>query len=94
MYQICQHKNGDLMLVIKQQMSDPEDPVFIYDGGDTALLFRNWDSSLRFNNLSEQARSPLQNADEILVIEKQDECVIRTYIASIRFVRNVKSLIA
>ncbi|MBO7044823.1 MAG: hypothetical protein J6W38_00490 [Prevotella sp.] len=94
MYQICQHKNGDLLLVIEPQMSDPEDPMFIFDGGDTALLFRNWDSNLRLNNLSEQTRSALQNADEILVIEKQDECVIRTYIASIRFVRNVKSLIA
>jgi len=94
MYQICQHKNGDLLLVIEPQMSDPEDPMFIYDGGDTALLFRNWDSNLRLNNLSEQTRSALQNADEILVIEKQDECVIRTYIASIRFVRSVKSLIA
>ena len=94
MYQILQNKNGDLMLVIEQQMNDPEDPMFIYDGGDTALLFRNWDSSLRLNNLSEQARPSLQNADEILVIEKQDECVIRNYIAPIRLVRNVKSLMA
>ena len=92
MYQILQNKNGDLMLVIKQQMSDPEDPVFIYDGGDTALLFRNWDSSLRLNNLSEQVRPALQNADEIHVIEKQDDHVLRDYIAPIRLVRDVKSL--
>ena len=94
MYQICQHKNGDLLLVIEPQMSDPEDPMFIYDGGDTALLFRNWDSSLRFNNLSEQARPALQNAVEIHVIEKQDEHILRDYIAPIRLVRNVKSLMA
>ena len=94
MYQICQHKNGDLLLVIEPQMSDPEDPMFIYDGGDTALLFRNWDSSLRLNNLSEQARPALQNTDEIHVIEKQDEHILRDYIAPIRLVRNVKSLMA
>ena len=93
MYQIFQ-KDDELLLVINSQPCDPDGPMFIYDGGDTALLFRNWDSNLRLNNLSEQTRSALQNADEILVIEKQDECVIRTYIASIRFVRNVKSLIA
>lgn len=94
MYQICQHKNGDLLLVIEPQMSDPEDPMFIYDGGDTALLFRNWDSSLRLNSLSEQARPALQNAVEIHVIEKQDEHILRDYIAPIRLVRNVKSMIA
>jgi len=81
------------MLVIEQQMNDPEDPMFIYDGGDTALLYRNWDSSLRLSNLSEQARPPLQNADEILVVEKQDERILRNYIAHIRLVRDVKSLI-
>ena len=92
MYQIYQHKDGGLLLVIEPQMSDPEDPMFIYDGGDTALLFRDWGSNIRLNNLSESVRSVLQNADEIHVIEIQEDDILRDYLAPIRLVRDVKSL--
>lgn len=92
MYQIYQHKDGGLLLVIEPQMSDPEDPMFIYDGGDTALLFRDWGSNIRLNNLSESVRSVLQNADEIHVIEIQEDDILRNYLAPIRLVRDVKSL--
>ena len=94
MYQIYQHKDGGLLLVIEPQMSDPEDPMFIYDGGDTALLFRDWGSNIRLNNLSEPVRPVLQNADQIHVIEMQDDHILRDYLAPIRLVRDVKSLMA
>ena len=42
MYSIKQSKKGDLLLIIEPQSCAPDYPLFIYDGGDTALLFRDW----------------------------------------------------
>ena len=44
MFQILQDHDGDLLLIIEPQTTAPDGPIFIYDGGDTAILFRDWDS--------------------------------------------------
>lgn len=94
MYKILQDHDGDLLLIIELQPSAPKDPMFIYDGGDTALLFRDWDSSVRLNHISEEARPILNDAEGIFVIEIQGEEILRDYCAPIRIVRDVKKLIA
>ena len=94
MYSIKQSKEGDLLLIIEPQACDPDCPLFIYDGSDTALLFRDWGSTLRLGSLSEQARPALKNAEEIYVVEMQGDEIYRDYFAPIRHVRDVKSLIA
>ena len=81
-------------MVIDLQPSAPNEPMFIYDGGDTALLFRDWDSSIRINNISEDARPILKNAEDIYVVEIQGEDILRDYYAPIRIIRDVKKLIA
>lgn len=92
MYSIKQSKEGDLLLIIEPQSCDPNCPLFIYDGGDTALLFRDWSSTLRLGSLSELVRPALKNADEIYVVEMQGDDIYRDYFAPIRHVRDVKSL--
>ena len=92
MYTILQDHEGDLVLMIEPQTSDPNEPMFIYDGGDTALLFRDWDSNLRLNNISEESRPILKDAEEIYVVEVQGEDIYRDYFAPIRIVRDVKGL--
>lgn len=47
MYTIFQDHEGDLVLVIEPQPTDPNNPMFIYDGGDTALLFRDYFAPIR-----------------------------------------------
>lgn len=94
MYTILQDHEGGLVLVIDLQPSAPNEPMFIYDGGDTALLFRDWDSSIRINNISEDARPILKNAEDIFIVELQGEDILRDYFAPIRIVSDVKKLIA
>lgn len=94
MYTILQDHEGGLVLVIDLQPSAPNEPMFIYDGGDTALLFRDWDSSIRINNISEDARPILKNAEDIYVVEIQGEDILRDYYAPIRIVSDVTKLIA
>ena len=92
MYQIFQDIDNDLILVIEPQDCEPDGPMFIYDGGDTALLFRDWTSNIRLNDIGLDARPELMNVDTILVIEEADGKIAREYAAPIRHVRNVKSL--
>ena len=92
MYTILQDNEGDLVLMIEPQTSDPNEPMFIYDGGDTAILFRDWDSNVRLNNISEEARPILKEAEDIYVVEVQGEDILSDYYAPIRIVRDVKSL--
>ena len=82
------------MLLINPQPTSPNEPMFIYDGGDTALLFRDWDSNVRLNHISEEARPILKSAEDIYIVEVQDEDIIRDYYAPVRIVRDVKSLTA
>ena len=94
MYSIRQSKEGDLLLIIEPQACDPDFPLFVYDGGDTALLFRDWGSTIRLGSISMQARAALRHADEIYVVEMKGDNICRDYFAPIRIVRDVKSLIA
>ena len=93
MYSILKNNEGKLMLRLDVQPSEPDEPLFIYDGGDTAVLFRNWGSTIALTNLDESCRSILKDSKEIRVVEAEGEDFIRDYIVSIRIVRNVKSMI-
>ena len=94
MYKILQDKDGDLILLIDPQQCEPDGPLVIYDGGDTALLFRNWSSSVRLRNISEQSRPFLKDAEKIYVFEVDGDDILRDYVAPVRIVKNVKALIA
>ena len=93
MYKILK-KDNDLALMIEQQPMAPDGPMFIYDGSDTALLFRCWGSHLRLRGLGEPSSSLLKAAAEITVLETQGGAVVRRYTAPVRIVRDVKSLMA
>lgn len=92
MYTIYQDHEGGLVLLINPQPTSPKEPMFIYDGGDTALLFRDWDSNVRLSHISEEARPILKSAEDIYIVEVQDEDIIRDYYAPVRIVHDVKSL--
>lgn len=93
MYSIFENAEGELLLLIDVQPSDPDGPMFIYDGGDTAALFRDCCSAIALKNLDEGIRPMLKELKEIRVVEAEGENFIRDYIASVRIVRDVKSMI-
>lgn len=92
-YSIMQNAEGEIMLMMYARNGGPDNPRFIYDGSGTALLYRSKDSSVLFNNIDEEARLPLKKTEEILVVEVENDEVIREYIVSVRLVRNVEDLI-
>ena len=92
-FSFFQNDKHQLMLVIEYQFSDPDGAMFIYDGGDTAILFHDWDNTLRFRDLPPKTREALKTVGEIRVVETVDDAIIRDYPVRVRMVSNVKSFI-
>ncbi len=92
-YSILQNAKGEIMLMMDSRAGGPENPRFIYDGGEKALLYRSQESSVAFNNIDKDARLPLKAVSEILVVEIENDDVEREYIVPVRLVKNVQNLI-
>ena len=92
-YDVLQNDQGELLLMIKYRRGGPENPRFVYDGGDTALLYRSRESSILLDALDIQARKPLKMADEVLLVELDGEEVAREYVVPVRIVKNLNDLL-
>lgn len=92
-YEILQNANGEILILIKQRHGGPESPRFVYDGGDTALLYRSRESSVFLGGINDEARNPLKIVDEIIVAEIDGEEVAREYTVPVRLVRDLKAVL-
>ena len=93
-YEILQNAAGDILIMIKQRRGGPENPRFVYDGGETALLYRSRESSVFLSGINQGARQPLKAVDEVLVAEIDGEEVAREYMVPVRMVRNLKAVLS
>ncbi len=92
-YEILQNAAGEILIIIKQRRGGPEDPRFVYDGGEVALLYRSRESSVFLSDINEEARLPLKTADEILVAEIDGDEVAREYTVPVRLVRDMRDVL-
>ncbi len=92
-YEILQNAAGEILIMIKQRRGGPENPRFVYDGGETALLYRSRESSVFLGGINVDARHPLKSADEILVAEIDGDEVAREYVAPVRIIRDLKMVL-
>ena len=91
-YEILQNGKGEILILIKHRAGGPENPRLVYDGGEEALLYRSRESSLMLKSISDNARKPLKNADEVLMVEVDGDEVAREYIVPMRIVRDLPAL--
>ncbi|MBR5598986.1 MAG: hypothetical protein IKW39_02995 [Alphaproteobacteria bacterium] len=92
-YDILQNKAGEILIIINSRQGAPENPRFIYDGGDTALLYRTKEMAVVFKNIANGARKPLKMVTSMLVVEVEEDDVLREYTVPVRLVKNVEALI-
>ena len=92
-YSILSNEEGEIILVIEAHEEEPVNPIFIYDGGSTAILLRNMHNTVALRNIEVQAREPLTKAEEIHVVEHIGSDVMNDYIAFVHIVEDVESLI-
>ncbi len=94
-YQILLDPQGDLVLMINVSPEEdaPDGAMFIYDGSDTALLFRNFTSVKALRNISPETGLKILEANDIFVTEIADGEIVKDYAARIRIVKDVNALI-
>lgn len=91
-YDILQNAAGEILIVIKQRRGGPENPRFVYDGGDTALLYRSRESAVFLGGINDDARTPLKIVDEVIVAEIDGDEVAREYSVPVRIVRSLDAI--
>jgi len=92
-YSILENAKGEIMVMMSSvREGKPENPRFIYDGGEVALLYRNEESSVALRGIDEVARKSLKKVSEVLIVEVLNDDVEREYFAPVRFVENVENL--
>ena len=69
-FSILTNPKGDVLLVTDAREGEPDDLRFIYDGGDTALLFRSFKSNVAIRGVDEKAREPLKSVNRIQIDQK------------------------
>ncbi len=92
-YDILQNDKGDILLIIQQRNGGAENPLFVYDGSQYALLYRSHESTVLFDDIAEGARMPLKSVSEMQIVEISNDEVIREYKAPVRIVKDVKALL-
>lgn len=91
-YEVMQNDAGEILILIRQRRGGPENPRFVYDGGDTALLYRSRESAVFLHDINAEARNPLKAVDEVLVAELDGDEVAREYMVPVRIVRSLEAL--
>ncbi|MBR2300158.1 MAG: hypothetical protein IJ870_06280 [Alphaproteobacteria bacterium] len=92
-YDILQNDKGEILIIIQQRNGGAENPLFVYDGTENALLYRSHESTVFFNDIAEGARTPLKSVSELQIVEITDDDVIREYKVPVRIVKDVKALL-
>lgn len=91
-YDILQNAAGELLIIIRYHEGEPDNSRIVYDGTDTALLYRNKESALLLEHINEKAREPLMKVDNVLIVEVKEDVAAREYKVPIRKIKSLKSL--
>jgi len=91
-YDILQNDKGEILIILQQRNGGAENPLFVYDGSQYALLYRSHESTVYFEDIDKEAHIPLKSVSELQIVEISDDEVIREYKAPVRIVKDVKAL--
>ncbi|MBR2273616.1 MAG: hypothetical protein IJ864_02140 [Alphaproteobacteria bacterium] len=92
-FDILQNDEGEILIIMNSFAGGPENPRFIYDGGETALLYRTKEKAVVFRKIPQDARLPLKSVASMLIVEVENEDVAREYTVPVRLVKDIKAYI-
>ena len=94
MYSILKNKEGELMLIFNPPLGeDPELSMFLYDDSGTGLLLQDLFSGIRIRNIDPEAQKALDDVTHIHVVEKDGKTITRDYLAVVKKVSDVRSMV-
>ena len=91
-YDILQNAAGEILIIIKYHEGGPENPRLVYDGGETALLYRSRESAVLLEAINAKARGPLKSVDEVQMVEVEGDDVAREYKVPVRIIKSLQAL--
>lgn len=91
-YDILQNAAGEILIIIKYHEGDPDNPRIVYDGTETALLYRSKESAVLLEHINLKAREQLMKVENVLIVEVKNDDVAREYKVPMRKIRSLKSL--
>lgn len=78
-YEIIENKYGELAIFIDAREGLPQNPVLEFDGKKTALLKRDGRLAVKLDNIDEETREPLAEAEFVMIAELNGKTVERVY---------------
>jgi len=94
MYSFLKNKEGELMLIFNPSLGEaPELSMFLYDDSGTGLLLQDLFSGIRIRNIGLEAQKALADVAHIHVVEKDGETITRDYLAVVKKVSDVRSMV-
>ena len=82
------------MLIFNPSLGEaPELSMFLYDDSGTGLLLQDLFSGIRVKNISPETLSALSDVTHIHIVEKDGETIARDYLAVVKKVSDVRSMV-
>lgn len=92
-YDILQNNEGEILILLGSYEGAPENPRFVYDGGDKALFYRNKENSIILNDIAKDARKPLKSVDKVIIAEADGDDIKHEYSAPVRLIKDIKTIL-
>ena len=89
-YEIIENKYGELAIFIDTRDGSPKNPVLEFDGKKTAVLRRDERLSVLLEDIDEETKGPLAEAEFVLIVELEGKMVNRTYGVPVENVEDVE----
>lgn len=86
-FNILQNGAGEILFLISVRSGGPENPRLVFDGNNSALLYRSRESAVVLEGINPDAKLPLQAVNEVLVVELDGDEVAREYMVPLRIVK-------
>lgn len=94
MYSFLKNKEGELMLIFNPSLGETSElSIFLYDDSGTGLLLQDLFSGIRVRNIGPEAQKALADVAHIHVVEKDGETITRDYLAVVKKVSDIRSLV-
>ncbi len=91
-FNILKNGAGHLMILIHAHIGGINAPYIVYDGGQSALLYRDKENPVLLDYIHPAIRSDLKKQKGVLVVETSDGSVIREYRSPIQVVESMPVL--
>ena len=86
-FNILKNGEGNLMLLVHARMGGVENSKVVYDGGQTALLYRTEKDVVSLDFIHPAIRPDLKKKKEVLIVEVNGGSVVREYMATVQAVK-------